>query len=206
MTETLRAALKGIDRPKLEALVEPIAHAHGAEVVDMEFKPDQGGWALRVFVEKLGSAEQKLSTEESGIDLEVCSNIARELSPALDVADLIPHAYNLEIGSPGVERTLRGLEDFIRFKGKKAKVKLHEGVGADASEAGVSQKVVIGILADATPTHVTLTEGSKTHSVPLSDVSSARLVFEFGPAPKPGKTGKGPSKSGSPALRSKRSV
>ncbi len=206
MTEALRAALKGIDRAKLEALVEPIAHAYGAEVVDMEFKPDQGGWALRVFVEKLGSAEQKLSTEQSAIDLEACSNIARELSPALDVADLIPHAYNLEIGSPGVERALRGVADFVRFHGKKAKLKLHDGVGSDESEASAAQKVVIGVLADVSPTHVSLTDGSKTHSVPLSDVSSARLVFEFGPAPKPGKTGKGPSKTKAPAERSKRSV
>jgi ribosome maturation factor RimP len=206
MIETLRAALKGIDRAKLEALVEPIARAHGAEVVDMEFKPDQGGWALRVFVEKLGSAEQQLSTELSAIDLEVCSNIARELSPALDVADLVPHAYNLEIGSPGVERTLRGSADFVRFKGKKAKLKLHEGVGANDSTVKVAQKIILGILADVTPTHVSLSDGPTMHSVPLSDVSSARLVFEFGPAPKPGKTGKDPSKSNAPVERSKRSV
>ncbi|RYZ58475.1 MAG: ribosome maturation factor RimP [Proteobacteria bacterium] len=221
MSDARRDALKGIDRSKLEELVGPVAHAHGAEVVDIEFKQDPQGWVLRVLLEKLGAAAEKLSTEAAAIDLEVCSNVSRELSPALDATELVPHAYHLEVGTPGVERTLRGEADFVRFIGKKAKIKLHEGVAADGAAAAI--KVVVGILEGVEGGVATVREGSRAHAVALSDVSSARLVFEFGPAPKPGKSGKtgstskpgttsksadgsGDPKSKAQAERSKRSV
>src|SRR5690348_8360108 len=92
-----------IKRDRLAAIVEPIVRAHGAEVVDFEFKSEPGGWVLRVFVEKLGSAEALASTEQAAVDLDLCASVARDLSPALDVADLIPHRYHLEISSPGIE-------------------------------------------------------------------------------------------------------
>src|SRR5208337_192068 len=93
----------GIDRDALVRVIEPVVHAHGAELVDLELKPDRGGWVLRVFVEKAGAASNKLSTRDAAVDLELCADVSRDLSPALDVVDLIPHAYHLEVGSPGVE-------------------------------------------------------------------------------------------------------
>jgi ribosome maturation factor RimP len=176
--------LHGIDRSKLEQTVEPIARAHGAEVVDLELKSEHGAWVLRVLVEKLGAAENKLSTKDAAVDLDVCSGISRDLSPALDVADLVPHAYNLEVGSPGVERTLRGEADFVRFAGEKAKIKV------TAPVAG--QKVLVGVLGPVSGATLTVKDGGRDFQVPLADIESARLVFEFGkpggpPKGKPGK-------------------
>src|ERR1700760_2701784 len=105
-----------IDRERLPAVIEPIVRAHGAELVDFELK-NENGWVLRVYVEKLGALAEKMSTKQAAIDLELCSLIARELSPALDVADPIPHRYALEVSSPGVERPLKKESDFVRFAG-----------------------------------------------------------------------------------------
>lgn len=171
--------LRGIDREKLDAVIEPVARAHGAEVVDVEFKGDRQGWVLRVFVEKLGSAELRLSTEKAAVDLDVCSGISHDLSAALDVADLIPHAYNLEISSPGVERVLRSELDFVRFGGKKAKLKLTNAIGG--------QKVLIGTLGPLDSGAIAVDVRGQSHMIPLGDIEHAQLVFEFGPAPKPGK-------------------
>ena len=165
-----------IDRARLQAVIEPIVSAHGAELCDFELK-NENGWVLRIYVERIGSMEKKLSTKEAAIDLDLCSNIARDLSPALDVADPIPYRYHLEVGSPGVERPLRKTEDFIRFAGEKAKLKLRAGVAG--------QKVLVGKLGAVEGNVLSLEDGSRTFSVPLDDVISARLVFEFGPAPKP---------------------
>ena len=172
-----------IDRSRLDAVIDPIAHAHGAEVVDVEFKNDQGGWVLRVFVEKLGAAENNSSTQEAAVALSLCSNIAKELSPALDAVDVIPNRYHLEISSPGVERSLRGARDFVRFAGKKAKLKVHNSVKG--------QKVLIGILGPIKGEALSLLaeDGSQTYEIALDNISAARLVFEFGPQPKPGKPG-----------------
>ncbi len=164
--------LHGTDRAALERVVEPIARAHGAEVVDMELKPDRGAWVLRIYVEKAGAAENNLSTRDAAVDLELCANVSRDLSPALDVADLIAHTYRLEVSSPGVERTLRNEKDFARFAGQKAKLKLREAVDG--------QRVLVGALDGVSEGKVRVALGNQTREVPLSSVESARLVFEFG--------------------------
>lgn len=173
------------DRARVTAVVAPIARAHGAEVVDVEFKSERGGWVLRVLVEKLGSAEARASTKDSALDLDRCSTIAQELSPALDVADPIPHRYSLEVSSPGLERSLRGPEDFARFAGEKARIKLDGAVDG--------QSVLVGTLIEASDASVTVDSSGREVVVPFDKVASARLVFEFGPAPKPGK---GPKRAG----------
>ncbi len=171
-----------LDRARLDAVIGPIAHAHGAEVVDVEFKSEPGGWVLRVYVEKAGSAANNASTQQAAVDLSLCAAVARDLSPALDVADIIPHRYNLEVSSPGVERVLRGEKDFVRFAGQKAKLKLQNAVAG--------QKVLVGVLGPVERGELTVVDGAREHKVPLSNIVAARLVFEFGPAPKPGGKGK----------------
>ncbi|MBX3233376.1 MAG: ribosome maturation factor RimP [Labilithrix sp.] len=165
------------DRERLHAVIDPVVRAHGAELVDVELK-NEGGWILRVYVEKLGAEAERMSTKQAAIDLELCSNIARDLSPALDVSDPIPHRYNLEVSSPGVERELKKPADYARFEGEKAKLKLRTGIAG--------QKVIVGVLGPMKDGLVDVADGAKTWSVALDDVVSARLVFEFGPAPKPG--------------------
>jgi ribosome maturation factor RimP len=165
--------LPSLDRARLDAIVEPIVRAHGGEVVDVEFKSEQGGRVLRVYVEKAGAAASNLSTEAAAIDLELCTAVARELSPALDAVDLIPHRYCLEVSSPGVERPLRHERDFVRFAGKKAKVKLHTAVKG--------QRVLAGVLGPVENGSFSLLDGSHAYAIALDNVANARLVFEFGP-------------------------
>ncbi|MGD0675236.1 MAG: ribosome maturation factor RimP [Polyangiaceae bacterium] len=165
--------LHGIDRDALLRVVAPIVHAHGAEVVDAEFRPERGGWVLRLYVEKQGSAEGLWSTRDAAVDLELCAGVSRDLSPALDVAELIPHPYHLEVSSPGVERPLRSEKDFVRFTGERAKIKLRDSLAA-------GQRVLIGVLDGVVEGEVRVREGKRVHGLPLHQIESARLVFEFG--------------------------
>lgn len=180
----------GLDSDRLVSLttvIEPVVQAHGAELVDVELK-NENGWVLRVYVERLGALAERMSTKQAAIDLAVCSDIARDLSPVLDEADPIPHRYNLEVSSPGVERPLKKDADFVRFEGEKAKLKLRN------AQAG--QKVVVGVLGGLDKGVLSVQDGGRTYAIPLEDVVSARLVFEFGPASKPGgKPGAGPKSS-----------
>ncbi|HZU82051.1 MAG TPA: ribosome maturation factor RimP, partial [Polyangiaceae bacterium] len=121
---------------------------------------------------------RSLSTRDAAVDLELCASIARDLSPALDVADLIEHAYHLEVSSPGVERPLRSARDYVRFAGQPARLKLREAIAG--------QRVLVGKLGGMADGHVCITAGQDSYEVPLSRVESARLVFEFGSS---GKTG-----------------
>jgi ribosome maturation factor RimP len=183
MLEPLPTSALGIDLERLATVVEPLARAHGAEIVDYDWKREPGGWILRVYVEKLGSAEGNLPTEQASVDLGLCAKVARDLSPALDVADFIPHRYHLEVSSPGVERPLRRKRDYVRFEGKKAKLRL-----VRATPSG--QKVLTGMLGPVSGERVRVTEcggDARAHDIALDDIGSAHLVFEFGPTPKPGK-------------------
>lgn len=151
-----------IDMTRVRAVIEPIARAHGADLVSVELK-NESGWVLRVFIEKSGS---------ESADLELCANVSRDLSPALDVADLISQHYNLEVSSPGLERPLFGAADFERFAGRKAKIKLRH-------DSASTQKVFIGELGAISDGKLAVQEGSRTHEVPLADIEKARLVFEM---------------------------
>jgi ribosome maturation factor RimP len=176
-----------LDRDALMRVLEPVVHAHGAEVVDIDFRPERGGWTLRVYVEKAGASEQALSSRDAAVNLELCANVSRDLSPALDVVDLIPHAYQLEVSSPGVERPLHRERDFVRFQGQKARIK-RRTEGSSVPGQPAAERVVVGTLGGVTDGRVIVSVntsgGKRTHEIPLSSIESARLVFEFGPAPR----------------------
>ncbi|HEY1957085.1 MAG TPA: ribosome maturation factor RimP [Polyangiaceae bacterium] len=153
---------QAVDLARVRAVAEPIARAHGADVVWVELK-NESGWVLRVFVEKSGT---------EGADLELCAGVSRDLSPALDVADVISHRYSLEVSSPGLERPLFGEADFRRFAGRKAKIKLRH-------DAPTAQKVYVGELGTIAGGSLTVIEGKREHAVPLAEIEKARLVFEM---------------------------
>lgn len=173
------------DRDALMRVIEPVARAHAVDVVEVTFKPERGGWVLRVTIEVAGSTEPG-----GGVTIERCADLSRDLSAALDVAEVLRQAYSLEVSSPGVERPLRTEAEFARFAGKRAKVVLSEA-GPDGqfsydgpilrAEGG---QVVVGL------------EGGGEAALPLAALKRAHLVFEFGPAPKPGAKGQKRSAAG----------
>ena len=89
------------------------------------------------------------------------------------------------MSSPGIERPLRREQDFARFTGQKAKLKLREAVNG--------QRVLVGVLGGTTGGDagmVRVMDGQRTFEVPLTSVESAHLVFEFG---SPGKASTHPA-------------
>ncbi len=79
---------------------------------------------------------------ESGIGIEDCERVSREVSALLDVEDPIPSAYTLEVSSPGEDRVLRTRAHFDRFAGARAYVELRvprDGRKRYTGTAGVDQ-------------------------------------------------------------------
>ncbi|HEX7662893.1 MAG TPA: ribosome maturation factor RimP [Polyangiaceae bacterium] len=168
-----------VELDRIRAAAEPIVSAYGAELVNVELKTEQGGWVLRVTIEKAGSLASKATTQAAAVDLEVCADISRELSPALDVMDAIPQRYSLEVGTPGLERDLHTPAEFARFVGQKAKLRV------TVPQRG--QSVVVGEIAEGTnETHVALQDGGASYQIPFAEIAHANLVFELTPAQKPG--------------------
>lgn len=115
---------------RVQQYLEGLLPALGVELFDVQFRREGHGWVLRIFIDS-----------ESGITLDHCSDVSRQLGQYLDVEDIIDHAYHLEVSSPGAERPLRDVKEFRRFQGKKAKVKVHEAIDGQKIFEGMIQDV-----------------------------------------------------------------
>lgn len=190
--------LSGLDEEKILALVEPVLAAHRVDAVELVWRGDRGGQILELTLEKPGS---KQSGE--GITIELCSQIARELSHQFDESGIIAQKYSLEVGSPGVERALYLQSDYERFAGQEVKIKTKEPL---EEEGFIGQKTVVGTLfgVEGEGRVVLQTEHGQL-SLPLDAISSARLVFNWNQnARKTGRT-KRPSGGAAAPRKNKRS-
>ena len=145
---------------QIEAMVEALLKAEGLELVDLEFRKEARGWVLRIFMDKPG-----------GVTLEDCSEINREIGDQIEVNELIPHSYRLEVSSPGLDRPLKKEKDFLGSIGKL--IQLSTNVPLEG------QTFFKGILLDFQASGgLRLAETKKTWEIPVGLISKARLVFE----------------------------
>jgi len=153
---------------RVTEVVTPVVNDLGVELVDVEHK----GAVLRVVVDQAG-----------GIALDRVAEVTKAVSTALDDADPLPGHYTLEVSSPGLERPLRTPDHFARAVGQKVSMK--------TKPAYEGERRLVGVLAASREHEVVIdAEGVGTVSVPFQDIDKARTVFEWGPAPKPGKGSK----------------
>jgi ribosome maturation factor RimP len=145
----------------VEKLALPIINKHHLELVDIEFKKEGPGWYLRIYIDKPG-----------GVSLDDCQLISESISEILDEVDPIEQSYYLEVSSPGINRPLKKIEDFERFKDHKIEVKLY------APMNGV--KKLIGTLMELKDDIIIMEMDNTDHiKIPLSATASVRLHGEF---------------------------
>jgi len=151
---------------RINAILQPILKSLQLELVEIEYKRTGKEAVLRLFIDKDG-----------GVMLDDCAEVSRELSLVLDVEDIIPCEYNLEVSSPGLDRPLKTIADYNRFKGRLIKVKTYEPYSDDA---GNKRKTFLGTLEGLRDSVVVmaLKEG-QTASIPLERVAKANLEFEI---------------------------
>ncbi len=150
-------AVNIIDR--VEGFISPLLADMEIELVEIQFRREGHGWVLRLFIDRQG-----------GVTLEDCTAVSREVGRYLEVEDPIEQAYHLEVSSPGLERPLKKKDDFIRFAGRRARVKMMEKVD--------DRRVFIGTLKGIEGDDVVLTVDDQLYHFPLAGISRARLVLE----------------------------
>ncbi len=137
---------------------EPLLLGMQLELVDVQFRREGAGWILRLIIDST-----------TGIRVEDCVTVSREISTYLDVEDLIGHPYQLEVSSPGLERPLKKPADYQRFVGKNAKLTLRESLEG--------RRVFTGVLIEADETGVVLDPGSGGIRFAYDRITKARLVY-----------------------------
>jgi len=97
-----------------------VAHTYGLDIFDVQFRREAAGMVLRVLIDRPGPA----ATAEESVSVEDCAHVSRDLSAMLDVEDIVPTAYTLEVSSPGLDRPLKKAADYARFVGEQVEVTL----------------------------------------------------------------------------------
>ena len=134
---------------KIEAIARRVAESEGMEIVEVEAKGGGKNQLVRIFIDK-----------PEGISHADCELISQQVGTILDVEDVVPGHYTLEVSSPGVERKLLKPGDFQRFSGKKAKITLREPL--------LNQRHWEGTLA-----------GVDDNMIVLDSISGEKLRFRF---------------------------
>ena len=147
-------------RRQVAELSESLVAAEGMELVDLEYRREGPRWMLRLFIDK-----------EGGVTIDDCARISQELGDLLDVKDIIPQAYVLEVSSPGLNRRVRKKEDFARFVGHKVQVWLV------TPQDG--RRKIVGDLIGVEGEEVVVAAVEGRFSVALKDIAKAHLIYEF---------------------------
>ena len=178
---------------RLIALIEPLLERLGYELVELEYVPNRGNALLRIYIDRLGAdgagaddREENDSSvtlseadeiegggetlKESGIGIDDCERVSREVSALLDVEDPISSAYTLEVSSPGEDRVLRTRAHFDRFAGSRVHVELK--VPRDG------RRRYTGVLTSINDVGVELEVDREPVTVRFDEIEKARLAPE----------------------------
>jgi ribosome maturation factor RimP len=143
-------------------LALPLAQAEGMEIVDIEFRHEgsRGGRVLRLYMDKQG-----------GPGVDDLSRVSRQLSEMLDVQDTIDGAYTLEVSSPGINRPLKKPEHFLRFVGKRIRIRTRDLIDGRRSFLGILDEVAGG--------SVRLTQEGKQYWIPFSMIEKSNYEHDW---------------------------
>jgi ribosome maturation factor RimP len=145
---------------QIEELITPTIEALDALVWGVEYL-SQGKYSLlRIYIER-----------EDGVSVDLCAEASRHVSDLLDVEEIMPEAYTLEVSSPGMDRLLFKPGQYLAHVGEKLDVRLsypYEG-----------RKKIIGLLAGIEDDSVVLQLDSDEYLLPLENVQKARIVPVF---------------------------
>jgi len=125
----------------------------GYELVDLELA--NGGRLMRLFIDKAG-----------GVNVEDCAVVSNHLTRLLVVESV--DYDRLEVSSPGLDRPLKRPQDFARFVGERAQVKVRLPLNG--------RRRFVGKLQNVGEVGIELEVDGELVSIGFSDIDKARLV------------------------------
>jgi ribosome maturation factor RimP len=149
----------------IRQLAEPVLASTGMELVQVECLKMKSRWVVRIYMDR----------EDGGVTLDDCALISNQWGDLLDVHDVPPGPYTLEVSSPGLDRPLQRDKDFLKYRGSRINLRLREKIDGRRHfcgkmvdyEDGESEKVIV------------VTADGKTYRIPREAVLKANLVYEL---------------------------
>ena len=148
---------------KVNELCSPLIAAEGLELLDLEFVREHGSWVLRLFIDKPGAV----------VGIDECALASHAVDKALDIEDVIPQEYSLEVSSPGLNRPLKKQAHYLAVQGKQVRIKTF------APLFEPPRKNFFGTLSNVSSDAVTVeVEGAGPFTIKLKDIARANLEFQ----------------------------
>ncbi|MEZ0322955.1 MAG: ribosome maturation factor RimP [Hydrogenothermaceae bacterium] len=147
--------MKVTDRVK--ELLEPILQEKELKLVDVELTSGKRP-VLRIYI-----------YNPEGTSIDDCEWVSKRIGSLLDVEDLIPTSYTLEVSSPGLDRKIKNPHEYEIFKGRDIKIKTSEMID--------ERNVFKGVLKGIEDNKVCIDEDGKIILIPIDKISSAKLEF-----------------------------
>ena len=141
----------------LETLIEKLVTQLGYELVD--FETVNGGQILRIFIDK-GDL----------IDIEDCTKVSNHVNNVLSVETDYDYE-RLEVSSPGLDRVIKKLNDFDRFKGEKIKIKTRFAIE--------NRKNFKGILSGTKGESIMIEVDNESILIDFENIDKARLDPDY---------------------------
>ena len=146
---------------RVENIAAKVAAAGGVELVHVEIAGTKRDVVVRIYIDK-----------PDGVTIEDCSIFSHGVEDILELEDFIPSRYVLEVSSPGIERELYSLADFVKFTGQLAKVKTNAEIDG--------QKTFVGPIIEASEDKIEIDDRTKGPvSFTFADVAKANLKIDL---------------------------
>jgi ribosome maturation factor RimP len=148
---------------QIENLLTPLVEGSGCQLWGVEFMSQGKRSKLRVFIERA-----------EGVTVEDCERVSRDVSDLLDVEDVMPEFYTLEVSSPGLDRILFKAAHYEANIGAVIDVRLNFPLDGT--------KRIVGVLAAVEDDEIIVRSGDdedEEYVLPLVNIHRARLVPQF---------------------------
>jgi len=156
-----------LDVERVREIANRVASSQGLEVFDIEFLGAGKARMLRVFLDKPGNDPL------AGVTHQDCASFSREFGTILDVEDVMPSSYTLEVSSPGLDRKLVKAADFVRFTGSRMKLTTRQPVNDNRHFEGRLESFEDGRLT------LDLSVASHKSRKKMGDAAGKRIEIEF---------------------------
>ena len=149
---------------RVEQQIEKIVSAEGLELVNIEYRRQGRGFLLRVDIDK-----------EGGVNLADCELVSHQVSTYLDVEDVVPAEYELQVSSPGLDRKFYKPSDYVKFTGRLVRVKTSQPIRG--------LHVIVGKLKEFDGGKIVVTDPTMKkdpdYEIPMEVIKETRLEVEL---------------------------
>ena len=141
--------------------VDPLVTDEGMEIVDIDYRREGRGNVLRFYLDRA----------EGGVTIDELTTMSRRLGDVIEVHDLVPGHYTLEVSSPGINRRLRQPDHFRRYIGKRVRVR--------TLEPSDGRRTFVGVLRDVRAGGIVCAIGATERFVSFDDIAQANYEHDF---------------------------